>query len=457
MKETYSYSAGIEIKYRCGVLVVGGGPAGVMAAVSAAREGADVILAERFGRVGGMMTVGNVGPLLGETCRGTLADEFIARMRKLDGDPELHRTRNGLEQPVDREVAGRVLTEMLKEAGVRLLLTAAFADVMKDGAGRVSGCIFTSQQGLFGVGADITVDCTGDGAVAAAAGAAYGLGIEEIGTGGSYEPGEDNIGSLQPMTLEFTLCGVDDSVAISVWGGTDPVVIPSGEFAGMQYRELCKMKNREGELPENISIVRLHRTGRPGEMNVNATQANGFDPFDPGSLGEAEALLSEQIGICVDFLRKYIPGYENCRVKSSADTVGIRESRRIAGIGRVTDADLEEGRHRDDAVVHDAWFLIDIHNPKGAGQAEGHAHDAKAYDIPYGALVPAGVRGMLLGGRCISGTHRAHASYRVMIICMATGEAAGIAAAIASATGSEPADIRPADVRAILTSRGVEL
>ena len=456
MKSTYSYSAEIPVRQSCDVLVVGGGPAGVMAAVSAARAGSSVMLAERFGAPGGMMTVGNVDPLLGSTSRGTMADEFTARMRRYDGGPAPHRTHNGLEQPVDRGVAVRVLTEMLSESGVKLLLSASFADVMKED-GRVAGCIFTSQKGLFGVRAAVTVDCTGDGAVAAAAGAGYGFGVEDVDPGADPLPGEGTTGSLQPMTVEFTVENVDESSAITAWGGSDPVRIPSGEFAGMEYREFCKMKNREGELPENVSIVRLHRTAHPGERSVNATQANGFDPLDPASLGSSYTELVRQVGVCVDFLRRYIPGFEDCRVKSIAEAVGIRESRRIAGISAVTDADVETGGKHGDAVVCDAWFLIDIHNPKGAGQAEGHAHDALPYDIPYGALVPAGTDGLLLAGRCISGSHRAHASYRVMNVCMAIGEAAGAAASLAASAGIRPADVRPEDVRAVLESRGVEL
>ncbi|MBO7376812.1 MAG: FAD-dependent oxidoreductase, partial [Clostridia bacterium] len=104
-----------------------------------------------------------------------------------------------------------------------------------------------------------------------------------------------------------------------------------------------------------------------------------------------------------------------------------------------------------------AWFLIDIHNPNGGGQAEGFAKAAKPYDIPYGALVPAGVGGILTSGRCISGTHRAHASYRVMAICMATGEAAGAAAALCVKKAIQPRDLSPDDVRALLAARGVDL
>ena len=115
---------------------------------------------------------------------------------------------------------------------------------------------------------------------------------------------------------------------------------------------------------------------------------------------------------------------------------------------------METGTRCPDVVVHKAWFLIDIHNPAGGGQAEGHSPPAIPYDIPYGALVPRGVDGMLTAGRCISGTHRAHASYRVMAICLATGQAAGTAAAMAVKNGGTPRTVDASALRAELVKNG---
>ncbi len=430
------------------IIVCGAGPAGICAAVSAARYGAHVLLAERYGSVGGMLTMGAVSPILGSVSHGTMYDEICRRIRL--GAPEsaisdVH-TRNGREVAVDREEAKSALDAMIAESGVTLWLGTAVADVITEAEGDdkwVRGVIFATQNGLCAVKANVVIDCTGDGCVAAAAGC-------------SFDMGRDGDGGLQPMTLEFLLGGVSPE-AISVWGGTDPVKVPSGEFAGMDFREHCKLKNRCGELPENVTIVRLHHTLRADERVVNATQKNGADPLDPSEVAAAEMELRSQIDACAAFLKKYIPGYVNCRVVDSADTLGVRESRRIRGLDTVCDSDVETGRMREDAVVHNAWFLIDIHNPAGGGQAEGHSHPAQPYDIPYGALIPAEAHGLLVAGRCISGTHRAHASYRVMSICMAMGEAAGIAAAIAAERKADPRDIPAADVRAELSARGIDL
>lgn len=441
---SYSFSESVPVRYSCGVLVIGAGPSGIAAAVSAARAGQTVVLCERYAFAGGMLTLGQISPILGSVCPGTFADEFISLLREEEGGCPEYRTRNGREIPADRETAKRVTDRLIRsEKNITFLGSTAFVSVMKRG-GHVCGGIFSSQSGLFGVESKITVDCTGDGCAAAAAGAEYSVGRESDG-------------GIQPMSLEFTLTGVDESRAITAWGGSDPVKIPSGPYAGMEYRELCKAKNREGELPRNVTIVRLHGGTRPGERSVNATQTNGRDPLDPESLTEAGSDLIPQIAACHDFLRKYIPGFENSVITSSSDAIGVRESRRIHGIDAVTDEDVGTGRARPDAAVHSAWFLIDIHNPAGGGQAEGFAHEAKPYDIPYGALVPAGVPDMLVAGRCISGTHRAHASYRVMVICMATGEAAGAAAALCAASGRQPSELPPEELRSLLRKRGVEM
>lgn len=427
------------------VIVCGAGPAGICAAVSAARCGAHVLLAERHGVIGGMLTTGAISPILGAVSGGTMYDEICQRIKS--GDVPYIKTRNGREVLLDREVTKKELDAMVAESGVTLWLNSALVDVITEGAagGRpvARGVIFATQRGLVAVCGDVIIDATGDGCAAAAAGC-------------SFEIGREGDGRLQPMSIEFVLEDVAED-AITVFGGSDSVKIPSGEFAGMEFRELCRQKNKEGELPENVTIVRLHAKTRPTEREVNATQVNGCDPLDPQSIASAELELRAQIDVIVDFLRKYIPGYEKCRVCDSADTVGVRESRRICGVDRVCDADVEQGRMHADAIVHNAWFLIDIHNPAGGGQAEGHSHMAQPYDIPYGAILPRDVGGMLLAGRCISGTHRAHASYRVMAICMAMGEAAGIAAALAAERGADPKSIPAADIRAELAARGVEL
>ena len=441
MKE-FNFACSVPVIAEYDVVVIGGGPAGICASVSASRMGVSTLLVERHGVLGGNLTTGYICPILGKVSKGTMFDEIEALLSENHKDAREVIARNGKEIHIDPEEAKQILTKFVSDNSVTFMLSTALSDIVSDE--NVHTVILTTQKGLCAVEAKVVIDCTGDGQAAVLAGA-------------EYKVGRDSDGRVQPCTLEFTVTDVDESIAITAWGGSDPVKIPAGEFEGMEYRELCKLKNREGELPENVTIVRLHRTFYDGERSVNATQINGIDGTCPFDVARAEVDLRQQITLCHKFLKNYVPGFENCTVKGSASSLGIRETRRIVGLDSVTDTDVENGTKRDDVIVHNAWFLIDIHNPAGGGQAEGHSHPAKPYDIPFGAIIPKSTHNILTAGRCISGTHRAHASYRVMVICMATGEAAGIAAALAVKNSREVASLNATDVQAVLKARGVVL
>ena len=421
------------------VLVIGGGPAGVCAAVSAARCGSSTLLVERFGVLGGMLTAGRVDPILGSVAPGTMYDEIVSLLSATHPDSAPAVTRNGKEVQVDPEEAKTILMNLVHNSGAKVYLQTTVVDVLKDGT-TVTGAVLTTPTGLMAVKAKCVIDASGDGFAAAMAGA-------------SFKVGRESDGRCQPTTIEFVIDQVDESRAITCWGGSDPVCLPNGE----KYSEFCKAANARGELPENVSIVRLHRTHYAGERSVNATQANGHDTLSPEGISAAMQDLRNQVDVVTAFLRKYIPGYENCRVKATADALGVRETRRVMGEYVLQDADVEKGARFSDVVVHKAWFLIDIHNPAGGGQAEKRSQPAIPYDIPYRCFVPQEVENLLIAGRCISGTHRAHASYRVMSICMAMGEAVGIAAALSAKNEITPRAVAAADIQRILLDRGVVL
>ena len=416
------------------VIVAGGGPSGIAAAVAAARQGVLVALIERYGILGGMLTSGHVNPVLGSVSAGTMADELMALLCRQEAT-----SRNGIERSVDPEEAKTVLLRFAADAGVHIYLQTPVVDVIKEDD-RVIGLSVGSQDGLINLYAKAVVDATGDGFVSVRAGAQAWIGRETDGR-------------CQPCTMEFTIDHIDESRAITCWGGTDPVKLPDGT----KYADFCIQKEKEGVLPRNVSIVRLHKTAYPGERSVNATQANGYNTLDNEGILNAELELRDQVDKIVYFLQTYIPGYENCQVKSTGSTLGVRETRRIAGDQTITDNDVETGGRYPDVIVHKAWFLIDIHNPSGSGQAEGHSQPAIPYDIPYGALLPKGIDGLLTCGRCISGTHRAHASYRVMFICFATGQAAGIAAALSAQKNIVPRQLDVSEIQDSLRKAGVSL
>ena len=421
------------------VAIAGGGPAGVAAAVWAARTGAKTLLVERYGVLGGMLTLGHVSPLLGMTAKNPFIDDEIINLLRSPENAPPGRTRNGREIYYNHEGAKACLHEIVAKSGADIFLQTPVIGVTKDGS-RLSGLVVSTPRGLALVKARVFIDATGDGNLAFLAGA-------------PFEMGRASDGRCQPATLEFCLENVDEARGLFAFGGSDPVTLPDGK----PYRELCAEARARGELPEFVSIVRLHPAASKGERNVNATQANGFDTLDPLEISAAMLELQRQIPRIVAFLRKHVPGYENCRVKSSASTLGVRESRRVMGDYMLADADVEHGARFADAVVHEAWFLIDIHNPAGGGQAEGRSRIPKSYDIPYRCLLPRKVEGLLTAGRCISGTHRAHASYRVMGIALALGQAAGVAAALSVQKGVTPRQVDPAHIRQVLASHGVAL
>ena len=421
------------------VIVAGGGPAGIAAAVSAARLGARTALVERYGILGGMLTSGHVQPILGHAEGKTMYDEIVALLQEGHTDVPSIATRNGREVGIDLEEAKHRLLKLCVENGVFVYLQTPVADVIMDG-NRITGVVVLTPKGLEELHASVVVDATGDGFAAMRAGA-------------PFEIGRASDGKCQPATLEFTVENVDNSHHFFCYGGSDPVTLPDGR----RYSEVCKEACARGELPENVSIVRIHHTLQPDERNINATQANGFDTLTPQGNTAAEYLLREQIPIVIDFLRKHAPGFENCRLKSSATTLGVRETRRFICDYVISDEDVEKGARHADVVVHKAWFLIDIHNPTGGGQAEKHSQPATPYDIPYRSLLPKNVEGLLLSGRNISGTHRAHASYRVMGVAIPTGQAAGTAAALSVQKGCAPRELDYRFVQQALKAYGTRL
>lgn len=430
--ETVSYTREIPVYKRFDVIVCGAGPAGICAAVAAARQGAKVALLERYGVPGGNLTCGHVGPILGMVGKGTMRDELMALLEVPDNDMI---GRVGVAHDMQR--AKTVLTEFIHHENIEVYLQTMAADALVEDR-RITGVVISTKEGLLALEGKVVVDATGDGDVAAFAGCQIEKGRED--------------GLMQPVTLEFTLDNVDEDRGVICIGDVDDVA-----FNGQRFLDYCKQCAQKGMLPEHLAAVRLHPTVHKGERQVNTTQANGVDSTKIEDLYPAELALRGQIDTLVRFFRENLPGYENCKYIASGTTTGIRESRRVVGEYLITAEELAAGKRFDDVVVHKAEFIVDIHNPAGAGQAEEKIQYVVPYDLPYGCFVPKGVDGLMTAGRCISGTHRAHASYRVMSICMAMGQAVGVAAALCARQGCQPREL---DVKALqkeLAALGVEL
>ncbi|MBP3497916.1 MAG: FAD-dependent oxidoreductase [Alistipes sp.] len=432
MQNTINYTKQLQVRGYYDVVVAGSGPAGICAAVAAAREGAKVALVERYGVVGGNLTTGYVGPILGMVGKGTMRDELV----ELLGVPENDMI-GVTGRAHDFEMAKIRLMQFVNHPNIDVYLQTTVTDVIKE-EDTLKGIIATSGEGQFALLGKVTIDATGDGIVSYLAGATTEKGRED--------------GLMQPVTLEFTIDGVDESKGVICIGDVDDVMLGDERFL-----DYCKRLSLEGEIPERIAAVRLHPTTHSGERQVNTTQVNGVDMTRVDHIFKADLELREQMLTLIDFFHKHIPGYENCRIISSGTTTGVRETRRVIGDYIITAEETAAGCRFDDVIVHRAEFIVDIHNPEGSGQAEEHIQYCDPYDLPYRCFTPKGIENLYTAGRCISGTHRAHASYRVMSICMAMGEAVGVAAAMCSEKGCTPRALDVKELQNRLTNKGIEL
>lgn len=430
MKITYCKQLPVWKQYD--VLVCGAGPAGICAAVASARQGAHTALLERYGIPGGNLTSGCVGPILGSVSSGTMRDELTALLGVQSNDMD---GTTGVAHDMER--AKIALTKFLDCDNLDVYLQTPVADAWMEGS-HIRGVIVSTKEGLRALGAKTVIDATGDGDVAVFAGC-------------DYEKGRED-GLMQPVTVEFTLDDVAEDEAIVCIGDIDNVA-----FRGQRFLDWTKQQAQQGVIPENTAAVRLHPTVHQGSRQVNTTQVNGVDSTRVETLYSAELELRRQMEILTDFFRRELPGYGHCKIVGSASTTGIRESRRIQGDYRITGEECASGKRFADVIVHKADFLVDIHNPAGSGQADAKIQRCIPYDLPYGCFVPRKVEGLYVAGRCISGTHRAHASYRVMSICMAMGQAVGIAAAMCAQEDCLPRRLEVSRLQKQLTALGIDL
>lgn len=383
----------VPVRNRCDVLVVGAGPAGVGAAIAAARAGASVTIVEEGGKLGGMWTLGLVSPLFDTLNKGGLNAEIRSKLAERGAFGGLW---DIAFDPVEMEL---LLDELVLGAGVdALLYTRAVAPIVENGA--VIGAFLENKSGSSAVLADWVIDCTGDADLAAAAGVPYDMGAPDTG-------------APQPMTLMFRVAGVRTDYprdATNAW-----------------YQELAARLGREQLLAgipfDRPAIVRL--PGDAGDAILQWTHVYNVVGSDAEQRSQATFEARKQVRAARAFLREARDILGDVRITSLPSVIGVRESRRIHGEATVTDDDVRLGRHHPDDIC-EVTFNVDVHNTADSGQT---CIRHSGFGIPFGALVPVGVRGLLVAGRPISGSFLAHAAYRVTGNCLAMGEAAGRAAA----------------------------
>ncbi len=397
-----------KYELRTDVLVLGSGPAGFAAAYDAAKNGADVILVEQCGDVGGISTSGLMSHWTG-SCGSPLFAQILRRSaQKNEGTYA-----NEITELIDPEKLKTLYLEMLDEVGCRLMLYTFAIDAICDGD-KVCGASVVNKTGQYDIYAAVTIDATGDGDIAAKSGAAFVLGRES-----------DH--KMQPATLMFKVGGVDTDRAVFLGSFESTYETPNGELQALAKQHL----------PHPAGHILTYRSTLPGVVTCNMTNATGIDGTNAEDLTQATLICRRQMEDVVQYLRRFVPGYENCFLLSSASLIGIRETRHFKGRYTLTEQDILQARVFEDYVVKDAFFNFDVHNITGAGLDETgvqkHFPQQNGYTIPYRCLLPEAKENLLLCGRNISGTHIAHSNFRVMPICVGIGEAAGTAGAIAAA------------------------
>ncbi|NOU96226.1 FAD-dependent oxidoreductase [Paenibacillus sp. LMG 31456] len=431
------------------IVVIGGGPAGVCAAIAAGRSGASTVLIERYGFVGGMSTAALVYPWMtfhttaGKQVIRGLGQEIIDRLAAQGASPGHLRDTVGFVHtitPYHPEVYKILAVDMLKEAGVRLLLHS-FTDAVQVTDGHIQSIQVTGKSGRFNVEGSIFIDTTGDADIAYLSGAPCLKGREEDG-------------KTQPMTMKFRMRGVDLAKVKQYMLDHPDEFYRKTPFAELPDLPLSGVMGyfkhwKEANLPINRDQVLFFTGPNEDEVLVNTTRVQGMDGTNIEDLTEAETLGRKQVMQVADFMTKSLPGFERASISQVGAQIGVRETRRIDGVYALQVADVVEGRRFDDVIAR-SGYPIDIHDPSGKGVTAAWVEGDGAYDIPYRCLLPQGIRNLLTGGRCISTTHEALATTRLTPSCMATGQAAGTAAGIAIRHGLNPGDINIAELQQAL-------
>lgn len=442
-----------QYTYHYDVAVIGGGPAGLATAITAAREGKKVLLADKNGFLGGNLTIGL--PLLGfldengNQCISGFAEELVQRLQERNACygirvcPKHNSVAN-----VDAEAVKILAFEMCREAGVEILLHVEAVDASVEN-GKLKTVTLYGKCNRIVVSADIFVDCTGDGDVACLAGC-------------SFEKGRGEEQEMMPPTVMCTIEGVNDkalldyvaehpdemkpmSSTIETKPGYDADYFradPNYVFVGMT--QLWSKLKAQGICPVERGNMIVINGIHEGQMYVNTTRLLYVDGTDILDLTRGEIEGHLQLHKLVETFRKYVPGFENCYISSIAPNIGIRETRRMKGLQCVTLEQALDGAIPEDSICL-SGYTIDIHYNNAQGTLFKKLK--RPFGIPYGCLVSAELSNLMFAGRCISVDDHVVGSTRVMVCCMAMGQAAGLAASMALENNQAPAAVDVTQLR----------
>lgn len=424
----------IPVIARVQVLVVGSGPAGVAAAVAASRTGAETMLAERYGCLGGALSVSMVQSYSFSVNRDPqvlsgIPLEIDQRVRAYGASQPDYRGSGVL---IDPEMYKCMLDEWMDECGIRVILHSTACATLSDG-NRIFGVVFHSKSGFFAIEADCIVDATGDGDIANQAGATF---VKREKT------------DLQPVTTVFGVSGVDmDAFQAHC------KLHPSQDDPEYGLRKIFRQATENGEWKVGRLGGAWKSVTEQGDIiSLNILMNRGIDPTDVLDLTFAENSGRTQVMQAIRLMRKYGAdiGFGNCFLRTIAPQLGLRESRKIKGKYFLTEKDVVEQRQFPDSVGKFLCFMDpfgDIVRPE----------NGQTFTIPYGMLLPQEIEGLLVAGRCVSCDEMSYGAMRMMVCCAVTGQAAGTAAALSAKNGVTPQTLDIQMLRKKLEDDGVRL
>ncbi|WP_020618131.1 FAD-dependent oxidoreductase [Paenibacillus daejeonensis] len=406
----------VPVRHEVEVLVVGGGPTGIAAAVAAARNGARTLIVEQRGFLGGMGTVSLVPAFCPYTdlekpvIRG-IGLELLEKMKQRGSEAYRARYEKQLDWvPIDAEALKLVYDDALQESGAQVLYHTFVSEVAMDEAGkRVKGVFVSNKSGTSFIACDYVIDATGDGDIAVRAGARYQQGGEH--------------GELQPGTMCYLLTNVDR-------GRFKAYLEASGDTH--QIPQAVQKAQQAGDLPEGRKEVSGFAWVADYLVGVNFGHVFGIDGTKAEDLTRGAIDGRRGVQVQVAFLRKYVPGFEEAHVVTTGEQIGIRETRRIEGDYTLVQDDFLSMRSFADDIARNSYF-IDIHMATSKDEVTiRHLPRGESHGVPYRCLLPIGLDNVWVAGRAASSDRVVQGSLRVMPNCFAMGQAAGTAAYLAS-------------------------
>lgn len=421
-------------RYETDVLVVGGGTAGFGAAVAAGRERLRVTLLEATTKIGGVMAFCPGMPWGGgypvDRIVGGLIEELTDRLAAMEPPAAEKRPCTlenfGPEIVYDHDIATLTMFEMLEETGVLVRLGATALDPHMTGD-RIESVMCCDRNGPFTIVPGIVIDCSGDGDVSAKAGVPFALG--------------DTSGNMMAVTISFHMVGVDWTAAFA---DPDPY-----------FERYAARGIEEGRLHADLAKLYLMRGFHDGTVFCNSVHIRGVDGTDPVAVGRATQEGRRRCHQLARFLRDDVPGFQNAHMSMLSPTVGVRETRKLEGVYRVTGEDLARATKFPDGIVACDNPIDDVMRSDGGMTHDAAIESGDFYTIPFRSLLPERIENLMFAGRILSADPVAFASVRGMPQCMAMGQAAGTAAGLALEEGINVQDISIETLISSLSEQGI--